>query len=166
MKRFAIATLLSAAILMQGTAPAIADPKPVGIERVDYSPRDSSMSGVKPSTYRGKFYTKAAERARKCIIQRESNGHYFSVSSGGHAGAYQLAPAFQHGAPYMVVKALSIKGPAARALVAKMQHVPIKRWSRHLQDTAFFAIMNWDHQFSGAKHWFKSGSRCNALVLL
>ena len=56
-------------------------------------------TGVQPSLYRGKYYRPSLERIRRCIVRRESSGHYFSVShSGTYRGAYQMSPALARGA--------------------------------------------------------------------
>ena len=52
------------------------------------------MRGIETSLYRGRYYTKASEAKRLCIVERESEGHYDVVSpSGSYYGAYQVSRA-------------------------------------------------------------------------
>ncbi len=112
-------------------------------------------SGVEPSLYRGKFYRPSVERVRKCIVQRESSGHYTSVSHNGYRGAYQMSRALGRGVTWMMLKehqALLGK-TAAQVAMAKLRATPISQWTRYWQDAAFSTIYNWEKTKSGAKHW-------------
>ena len=63
------------------------------------------MRGVEPSLYRGKYYRSAIESKRKCIVDRESEGHYDVVNpSGAYRGAYQVSASLARGATWMMLK--------------------------------------------------------------
>lgn len=167
MKSIVATCLLAFALSAQGGGLAHAEPATSqgGLDR-----NDPSMNGVKASTYTGRFYARTGaqgERLRRCIIFRESRGHYWSVNSSSHRGAYQFSPRFAHGLPYIVVRALKADGMGAQQAKRLRMHLsrtPIQQWSRRMQDTAFFAVLNYSSPFSGADHWFLKNSRCNALV--
>ena len=111
--------------------------------------------GVEPSLYRGKFFRPALEGIRKCIVRRESSGHYTSVSHNGYRGAYQMSGALARGATWMMLKehsALLGSSIAAKAM-ARLRATPISKWTRYWQDAAFSTVFNWKGTKSGAKHW-------------
>ena len=111
--------------------------------------------GVEPSLYRGKYYRPSVERIRRCIVQRESSGHYTSVSHNGYRGAYQISSALGKGATWMMLKEhRALLGDAGAALaMAKLRATPVSKWTRYWQDAAFSTIYNWEKTKSGAKHW-------------
>ena len=97
-----------------------------------------TLVGVFPSAYVGKKYDPHYENKRKCIVRRESNGHYTAVSSGGtYKGAYQMSYALGRGAAWMMGR-------------PDLLTVPVNRWSRFEQDEAFWTIFNHGR---GAHHW-------------
>jgi hypothetical protein len=103
------------------------------------SPRD-----VQSSAYRGKFYNPRYESIRKCIVHRESRGHYGIVNrSSGAAGAYQLMP--------------PLRRYAAKKMGSSwLGNIPANQWSRYNQDRAFYAIVHYE----GLKHWRGGNIRC------
>ncbi len=111
--------------------------------------------GVEPSLYRGKYFRPSVERVRKCIVQRESSGHYTSVSHNGYRGAYQMSAALGRGVTWMMLKEhRALLGPSAAAVaMAKLRATPVSKWTRYWQDAAFSTIYNWERTKSGAKHW-------------
>jgi hypothetical protein len=124
---------------------------------------DSDMRGVEPSTYKGQWYSKRAEEFRQCVIRRESHGNYRAVNHLGYAGAYQFGRDWQHGLPYMVAAELRAMGmwpKAAKRVRVILQRLPINRWSREMQDIAFFVA--YAHG-KGMRHWYLAGSWCNRL---
>lgn len=130
MKRGA-AVAIAAAALALSTAPPVA--------AHTSSPRD-----IPASAYRGKFYNPRYESVRKCIVHRESRGHYGVVNRySGAAGAYQLM------------------SPLRRFAAKKMGEpwlagIPANRWSRYNQDRAFYVIVHYE----GLKHWRGGNIRC------
>lgn len=130
--------------------------------------RHSSMIGVKASTYTGRYFTKAGERFRLCVIARESHGNYAAANPSSSArGAYQfLDRSWRTPLAHMLRDALRQEGVAkrdARRIYRVLVSTPINRWARPMQDMAFFVVLNHDGDRSGARHWYLSGSRCNAL---
>lgn len=130
--------------------------------------RHSSMIGVKASTYRGRYFTQAGERFRLCVIARESHGHYAAANPSSSArGAYQfLDNSWRESLAYMIRRELRETGTSARdarAVWSVLAANPISRWSRSMQDMAFFLVLNAEGDRSGARHWYLAGSRCNAL---
>jgi hypothetical protein len=120
-------------------------------------------TGVQPSLYRGKYYRSSLERIRRCIVRRESSGHYFSVShSGTYRGAYQMSPALARGATWMMVPEFkSILGvKATEVAMLRLRTTPMHKWTRFWQDAAFSTVYNWDHPNSGASHWRATNRGC------
>jgi len=119
----------------------------------------ASATTIAPSAYRGKWFTGAAEKARRCIIWRESHGNYRARNSSGHAGAYQFNDrAWRVSLTYMLIR----EHRAKRAEVIALRRTPINHWPRYWQDAAFFTAWR---DGAGAKHWHLDGSRCNTLAV-
>ena len=53
-----------------------------------------------------------------------------------------------------------VPGGQVRAIRVALQRLPIQRWSRTMQDVAFFAAYR---HGAGARHWYLKNSPCNAL---
>jgi len=119
------------------------------------SERTTDMSGVEPSLYRGRYYRPSVEAKRRCIVRRESNGHYFSISRRGYRGAYQLSPALARGVTWMMLPEHRrlLGEDVARQVLADLRKTPANRWPRYWQDAAFSTVHNWEHTGSGASHW-------------
>lgn len=130
--------------------------------------RHSSMIGVRASTYRGDHFTRAGERFRLCVIARESRGNYAAANPSSSArGAYQfLDRSWRVSLAHMIRAELRSEGVSkreARSVFTVLSSNSISRWSRSMQDMAFFLVLNHGRPFSGAKHWYLAGSSCNAL---
>ncbi|MFM8893851.1 MAG: hypothetical protein ACKOE2_00410, partial [Actinomycetales bacterium] len=67
------------------------------------SEQTRDLDGVERSMYRGRFYRPGLEDKRICIVRRESNGHYFSISHNGYRGAYQMSAALARGVTWMML---------------------------------------------------------------
>ena len=120
-------------------------------------------TGVQPSLYRGKYYRPSLERIRRCIVSRESSGHYFSVShSGTYRGAYQMSPQLARGATWMMFPEFkNIMGEkAAEVAMLRLRNTSIHKWTRFWQDAAFSTVYNWEHPNSGASHWRATNRGC------
>lgn len=139
-----------------------ASPTPPAVVGKGY--HNPTMVGYEASAYTGKYYKrsggKASEAYRKCVLMRESNGHYgarpeFSTAAGG----YQWLRPWYHALPHMIYPELSdMYGVAeAKRIRATLLRIGIPRYSRFYQDMAFYTVLSWEHKFSGAKHW--SGGR-------
>lgn len=126
------------------------------------STRTRDLDGVEPSMYRGKFYRASLEDKRECIVRRESNGHYFSISRSGYRGAYQMSDALARGATWMMLDEhrTLLGDQAARELMARLRQVPANRWPRYWQDAAFSTVHNWEYAGSGASHWYGGRWHC------
>lgn len=111
---------------------------------------------VPSSEYTGHLYTQADEPTRKCIVERESNNHPTSVSSGGHGGLYQMTPQLWHGAVWMM--RMDKRDPITKAQRLQLQAIPVWHASRYWQTRAFWTI--WRHG-QGAHHW--AGGRWSCL---
>jgi hypothetical protein len=121
------------------------------------------MVGIERSLYRGRFYSASAERVRLCIVRRESEGHYRSVSpSRLYYGAYQVSRPLARGVTWMLLREhrVLLGARAAKLLMAHLRTVPMNRWPRYWQDAAFFTIYNWEHAASGSRHWAGGRWRC------
>ena len=114
------------------------------------------MRGVEPSLYRGKYYRSAIEAKRRCIADRESEGHYDVVNpTGSYRGAYQVSASLARGATWMMLKEHKqlMGAKSAKQTLAKLRAKPMNAWPRYWQDAAFHTVINWDHPLSGASHW-------------
>lgn len=114
------------------------------------------MRGVEPSLYRGKYYRSAIEAKRKCIVDRESEGHYDVVNpSGAYRGAYQVSAQLARGATWMMLKEHKwlMGRQAARKTLASLRTKPMNAWPRYWQDAAFHTVANWEGTGSGIAHW-------------
>lgn len=120
------------------------------------SPETLDMVGVQPSLYRGRYYRPAIETKRRCIVRRESEGHYYSVNpTGSYRGAYQVSSALARGATWMMLPEheLLMGRDAAAATLATLRATPFDAWPRYWQDALFSTVANWDHTGSGLRHW-------------
>lgn len=120
------------------------------------SPKTKRMRGVLPSLYRGKYFEPTLEERRRCIVERESSGHYDVVSpGGGYFGAYQMSPELGVGATWMMLdehkKLLGTE--TAKQVLAELREQPVHTWPRYWQDAAFSTVHNWEGKGSGAAHW-------------
>ena len=123
----------------------------------------AASDAVPMSQYRGYYYViNQDEDARRCIAWRESRNTTTAVSSGGHMGLYQMTPALGEGAAWMM--RVDPVEPISRRQRVWLQSHPITAWSRYWQDRAFYTVWNQAGAASGAKHWYLSGSACNALA--
>jgi hypothetical protein len=120
------------------------------------SKETKDMRGVEPSLYRGKYYRSAIESKRKCIVDRESEGHYDVVNpSGAYRGAYQVSASLARGATWMMLKEHKqlMGAKTAKQTLAKLRSKPMNSWPRYWQDAAFHTVANWEHTGSGIAHW-------------
>jgi hypothetical protein len=120
------------------------------------SKETKDMRGVEPSLYRGKYYRSAIESKRKCIVDRESEGHYDVVNpSGAYRGAYQVSASLARGATWMMLKEHKqlMGAKTAKQTLAKLRSKPMNSWPRYWQDAAFHTVANWEHTGSGISHW-------------
>lgn len=121
------------------------------------------QTGVQDSHYTGKFYRKSQERKRKCIVRRESNGHYFSTNrANGYFGAYQMNKALAVGAGWMMRTELrKMYGMKQGTQIArKLRATEPHKWHRFYQDMAFYTLANWNGEGSGLKHWHGGRFSC------
>lgn len=120
-----------------------------------HSPQTKDLNGIEASLYRGRYFRPSLEPKRRCIVKRESNGHYFSISRSGYRGAYQMSSALARGATWMMLpehRAL-LGAEQANDVLASLRQTPANKWPRYWQDAAFSTIHNWRGAGSGAKHW-------------
>lgn len=130
--------------------------------------RHPSMNGVRASAYKGRYYKGGlGEQFRRCVLERESHGHYGSRSTVSTAqGGYQfLASQWQHSLPYMLRdELLVLHGERlGRRVFRALRDTPIYKWPRFYQDMSWFTVLHYEGPFSGAHHWYLAGSRCNRL---
>ena len=104
-----------------------------------------------------------------CVSDRESHGNYKARGSDStSSGRWQfLDRPWRNGLSYMVAARLrdfGMSGKDSKAVRIRLQATHIAAWEPHYQDAAFVAVLNARGPWSGWKHWYLSGSRCNALV--
>ena len=132
------------------------------------SPQTLDMVGVQPSLYRGKYYRKAIESRRLCIVKRESEGHYYSVNhTGSYRGAYQVSAALAEGATWMMLpEHQRLMGVAlAQATMAQLRATKFNAWPRYWQDALFSTVANWKHTgygFEASDRTPKAATGCHA----
>jgi len=122
------------------------------------TPAGKDMKGYRLSTYTGKYYDKAREQYRICVIQRESGGNY-EESSGPWRGAYQFSDSLAAGAlRTMRDEMVKSYGDAGRRVIDSLEGTLIYTWPRFFQDMAFWTTFN---KGAGASHWAGGGWYCN-----
>ena len=106
------------------------------------------------------------ERFRECVVHRESRGNPRASNPNSSAqGKYQfLDKQWRKGLAHMVTVALREKGVPVRGLKGDLRATPIKNWGPVLQDIAFAEVLNARGEWSGWRHWYLPGSKCNGLV--
>jgi muramidase (phage lysozyme) len=127
-----------------------------------------SMHGYRKSVYTGKFYNKSQEHFRECVMYLESRNTYGSNNypTSTAAGAYQfLDRSWRDGLTHMIYPELKkdYGKPVAKKIRTKLQKTPINKWSREMQDRAFFTALNYEGKWSGQDHWNETvpGRTCN-----
>ena len=110
------------------------------------------LRGLMPSLYRGKWFKPGKDDVRRCIVDRESNGNYKAVSSGGiYRGAYQFSKRLAIGATWMMQSEVRKEfGDAAVDIVKSLRERPMQQWNRYWQDRAFWTIWR---DGRGKHHW-------------
>lgn len=126
---------------------------------------DPVMTGVQASAYTGKFYRAKQERWRKCIGQREGRFQYWGTGANGrYESTYQMTDALVRGAAWMMRPELQrmFGKQQGKAISEKLLRTPGHKWHRFYMDMAFYTILNWDHDWSGKRHWAGGRYACNA----
>lgn len=125
--------------------------------QVIYGYNHPTMQGWKKSVYRGKYYDGSQENWRKCVQKRESHHRYGAKSKVSTAsGAYQfLDSQWREPLAHMVYPELKkMYGKStAKSIKERLFDNPISKWSRSIQDQAFFTVLNYNGKWSGKKHW-------------
>ena len=170
--RFGI-TLLLAFILTLFTSTASANASEVDERsatqsvlsiRVIYGYSHDTMQGWETSTYRGKYFIPTQEGYRKCVQFRESRHRYGAANKTSSArGAYQfLDSQWREPLAHMVYPELrKIHGESVAKDIKKTLFAnPINKWSREIQDMAFYTVLNYNGMWSGKKHWYSYNKSC------
>ena len=105
-----------------------------------------------------------------CVSHRESHGNYKARGDESSArGRWQfLDQQWRHGLAYMVAERLRHFGRSrheSKRVRIHLQSVSIDRWPAYAQDAAFVAVLNARGPWSGWRHWYLPGSKCNALAV-
>lgn len=105
----------------------------------------------------------------ECVARRESGGRPDARNPNSSAqGKYQwLDGQWRHGLAHMTawrLKQYGLSHAEARALRQWLRDRPIMKWPESLQEVAFAASLNARGQWSGWRHWYAPGSRCNTLA--
>lgn len=105
----------------------------------------------------------------ECVSFRESHHNYKARGDESSArGRWQfLDRQWRNGLAYMVADRLRDFGmsrPASKHVRIHLQSISIDRWDPAYQDIAFVAVLNARGPWSGWRHWYLAGSKCNALV--
>jgi hypothetical protein len=104
-----------------------------------------------------------------CVSDRESHGNYRARGDESSAmGRWQfLDKQWRFGLAYMVADRLHRFGmsrAAAHDLRIHLQSISIDKWAPVYQDAGFLEVLNARGKWSGWRHWYAPGSRCNALA--
>jgi len=109
--------------------------------------------GFEKSAYKGKYFHRADETLRRCIITRESHATY--MLNGGGAYQFMSYDRWPISLSWMLKK--EIRKHYGKRLANKMQkilsHHEVNEWSRYWQDAAFYTVLNYKGRHSGIKHW-------------
>ena len=128
------------------------------------------VSSASPMTHAAEI--PASQQAfASCVSTRESHGNYKakrSEAGSSAAGRWQfLDKQWRRGLSYMVAERLRSFGMSAHEAAVIRRHLAatrIDRWAPEYQDAAFLAALNARGPWSGWRHWYLAGSKCNALV--
>ncbi len=152
-----IAEAALAAALIAGTVsmPAVPPPPTASVS-------DPLQKGLRPSAYEGAKYRERDEQFRRCVAQREGRFQYFVTGSNGfYQGTYQFTSALARGAAWMMTAELRSAYPRQwRAIRNTLLDTPMHQWSRFYQDAAFWTVLNWEGNASGARHWAGGRFQC------
>lgn len=170
----ALAAALTISALFVHAAPAVAAPEqhptvtthviqPAVIWSKEYRAAKSNdaddMQGYEKSLYRGIWYDPKAEKARVCIMKRESNFRYKAANKTSSArGAYQfLDRSWRQGLVWMFIAESKKTHDGLLKEAKKLRKKPIHTWSRYWQDRAFYTAWRFG---KGRHHWFHGSIRC------
>lgn len=108
----------------------------------------------------------ATARFMSCVSHRESRGKATAVShTGKHRGKYQVTPDMGRGMSWHVLPWLRSWHPQPERYARWLRVTPVNKWPARVQDAAFVLTLHHDgKRWSGWRHWYLSGSRCNGLV--
>jgi len=149
------AVLATALMLTPSSMPAV-PPAPTA------SVSDPDQTGRQPSAYTGRKYRAEHEQFRLCVAQREGRFQYGVTGSNGfYQGTYQFTSALARGAAWMMTAELRSAYPRQwRAIRNTLLDTPMHQWSRFYQDAAFWTVLNWEGNASGARHWAGGRFQC------
>ena len=104
-----------------------------------------------------------------CVSHRESRDNYKARGDESSArGRWQfLDRQWRHGLSFMVAERLrdfGMSSAASKRVRIHLQSISIDRWDPAYQDIAFVAVLNARGPWSGWRHWYLAGSKCNSLV--
>ena len=111
--------------------------------------------------YEGKYFRDTQKRYTKCILYMESRYHYYSTArAAGYFGGFQFSKPLTRGATWMITPELKdMFGKFdGREIAETLRGIEMHKWHPFYQHMAFFTVLNWKGDASGAKHWsFGSG---------
>lgn len=104
-----------------------------------------------------------------CISARESHGNYKARGDESSAqGRWQfLDKQWRHGLAFMVADRLHHFGMSlheSKRVRIHLQSLSIDKWPAYAQDAAFVAVISARGPWSGWRHWYLPGSKCNTLA--
>lgn len=148
------AAALAVALIL---APLPNEPKPETPTQMQLfaTKSDPRMTGTR-LPYRGKFWRPAQADFTRCVLDRESNAHWFSTNrANGYFGAFQFNAALAVGASWMMRAELrEMYGFKVGTLVSQqLRATEMHRWVPFYQQMAFATVLNWDGDGSGIHHW-------------
>lgn len=145
--------LVLAVVLAAG--PSIDQPDMPVISRSMTSKKMNDVH-LRDSSYTGTYFDADQEPYRKCVAERESNGHAWSRSkSRTYHGAYQVSNDLWRGATYMMAAELKQEfGPVVgKRIAVELRSIKASEAATRWQTQAFYTILNWDSKWSGKSHW-------------
>lgn len=146
-----MAAILLATSLAMPTGSMPVQPPPTSVPKTA-----PSQTGVEASAYEGEFYRPEQEPYRMCVAQREGRGNYWGTGSNGrYLGTYQMTAELASGAVWMMAAELrdAYGDKAGRDLRRELHDTHPTKWDRFYWDMAFYTILNWEAEGSGAGHW-------------
>ena len=156
-----------AVALIIGSASPVADATPAPTVHATTMPvlfagKDAPVMSDPAQRYRGRFFRQSQLAFQRCILHRESRGHWFSTNRrAGYFGGFQMTPQLARGVTWMMLPELQATyGKRVGTQIAKrLRATEMHHWLPIFQQQAFSTILNWGGDWHGAKHWGGRG-RC------
>ena len=138
-------------------APVPSEPQPEAPVQVQlFAPKSAALMSGSRLPYRGKYWRAEQADFTRCVLERESNAHWYSTNrANGYFGAFQFNAALAVGASWMMRDELrEMYGHKVGTLVSQqLRATEMHKWVPLFQQMAFATVLNWRGDYSGIHHW-------------